>query len=263
MQAVASKVAEKGNGERLKNIKCFDDMRGSASGGTIATLFESLQGRAQYKAVACDGFDPLLREKSPGSGASDCKTKADLQAFIGYSKLAGSWVGPFVMASVMANCVRRSNAILGYGPKLSYYEAARYPSFAAGFVSVFTLIIFGTCLACPPLTWILRTCVLPKPGEGPNEATMDAGFLRVTAVGEGVSGTKAKCSFYFPNDPGYRDTARMLVESGLSLALQADEITCGGGVYTPAACQGAVLRRRLEATGSSFQWLPVEDMSSA
>lgn len=57
------------------------------------------------------------------------------------------------------------------------------------------------------------------------------------------------------NSQGYRDTARMLVESGLALALQGDEIKVGGGVMTPAACQGAILRQRLESTGSSFQWL--------
>lgn len=40
------------------------------------------------------------------------------------------------------------------------------------------------------------------------------GFLKVTAMAKGASGNKVKCVFYFPTDPGYRDTARMLVESG-------------------------------------------------
>ena len=44
-------------------------------------------------------------------------------------------------------------------------------------------------------------------------------------------------SLYFPTDPGYRDTARMLVESGLVLALELDKVTAGGGVWTPATCQ--------------------------
>ncbi len=30
---------------------------------------------------------------------------------------------------------------------------------------------------------------------------MDKGFLRVTVVGEGLQGTTAKASFYFPTDP--------------------------------------------------------------
>lgn len=45
---------------------------------------------------------------------------------------------------------------------------------------------------------------------GPSEAAMDAGFLRVTVVGEGVQGGTAKCSFYFPTDP-----VRAAPQSGL------------------------------------------------
>jgi hypothetical protein len=43
------------------------------------------------------------------------------------------------------------------------------------------------------------------------------GFLKTTAMAKGVNGNKVKCVFYFPTDPGYRDTARMLVESGTRL----------------------------------------------
>ena len=45
---------------------------------------------------------------------------------------------------------------------------------------------------------------------------------------------------------------RMLVESGLVLALQSKEIKVGGGLYTPAACQGELLLQRLIDSGSSF-----------
>ena len=37
------------------------------------------------------------------------------RSFLGRSPEAGAWVGPFVMAMVMGNCVRRSNALLGCG----------------------------------------------------------------------------------------------------------------------------------------------------
>jgi short subunit dehydrogenase-like uncharacterized protein len=45
----------------------------------------------------------------------------------------------------------------------------------------------------------------------------------------------------------------MLVESGLSLALEGDRIKATGGVWTPATCQGDVLLDRLVRTGSSFE----------
>ena len=47
----------------------------------------------------------------------------------------------------------------------------------------------------------------------------------------------------------------MLVESGLVLALQLQEVKVGGGVYTPAACQGELLTKRLLDTGSSLRVL--------
>ena len=40
----------------------------------------------------------------------------------------------------------------------------------------------------------------------------------------------------FPDDPGYRDTARMLVESGLCFVLNQNEIKVGGGFWTTASC---------------------------
>ena len=61
----------------------------------------------------------------------------------------------------------------------------------------------------------------------------------MVGFGKGSKGGKAKVTFYFPTDPGYRDTARMLVESGLSLAFDLDKIRAGGGVWTPATCQAS------------------------
>ena len=46
-----------------------------------------------------------------------------------------------------------------------------------------------------------------------------------------------------------------LLTMAVVLAQQGDTMKCGGGVFTPAACQGQLLRQRLESTGSSFQWL--------
>ncbi|RYH14330.1 hypothetical protein EON65_33785 [archaeon] len=51
--------------------------------------------------------------------------------------------------------------------------------------------------------------VLPEPGQGPSEKTMDAGYLHITAYGYGNKGSKVKAQFYFPTDPGYRDTVSL------------------------------------------------------
>ena len=63
------------------------------------------------------------------------------------------------------------------------------------------------------------------------------GFLKVTSFAKGSNGSMVKGMFYFPHDPGYRDTARMLVEAGLVLLLQENKLKCAGGIHTPASCQ--------------------------
>ena len=122
------------------------------------------------------------------------------------------------------------------------------------FYGLVDLILLGVIIATPPLTSLLLAIgILPSPGQGPSEKTMDDGYLKVTAYASGENGNnKIKAEFYFPTDPGYRDTARMLVESGLVLLLNRSKIKVGGGVWTPAACLGESLTERLVATGSNF-----------
>ena len=58
-----------------------------------------------------------------------------------------------------------------------------------------------------------------QPGEGPSKEEMEAGFMLLTGYAEGSKGAKIKVTFTLPDDPGYRDTARMSCESALCLAL--------------------------------------------
>jgi hypothetical protein len=53
---------------------------------------------------------------------------------------------------------------------------------------------------------------------------MDTGFLKVTALAKGSKGGKVRAVIYFPTDPGYRDTARMLVESGKYLIFLINKV---------------------------------------
>jgi short subunit dehydrogenase-like uncharacterized protein len=202
------------------------------------------------KLITSLGYDPMVKDLV---GAKSLNTFiTENTKFLGYSDEYKSWIGPFLMAAVMANCIRRSNAINNYGSKLKYRESVVYSSFMAGFSTIIGLLVFGTALVLPPLKYALKTFVLPLPGQGPSESTMDAGFLKVTCMGKGSNGGKVRAVFYFPTDPGYRDTARMLVESGLVLALEGDKVKVGGGVWTPATCQGDLLTERLIASGSTL-----------
>jgi hypothetical protein len=46
-------------------------------------------------------------------------------------------------------------------------------------------MFFGTALFFPPLKWLLATFVLPAPGQGPSEATMDTGKCKGQEKGAG------------------------------------------------------------------------------
>jgi len=121
----------------------------------------------------------------------------------------------------------------------------------AGVVDTVMMLYFGCALFFPPLTMLARR-LLPDPGEGPSEETMEKSFLKVTGFARGFNGTEGAAAIWFPTDPGYRDTARMLVESGLALACEEDKLTSVGGVWMPACGIGDVLRHRLVLTGSQI-----------
>lgn len=100
----------------------------------------------------------------------------EYRSFLGYSPTIKKFVGPFVMAPVMANCVKRSNSINNYSPKLVYCEQEVYPSLAAGVVNIVLGLLLVLSIFLPPLKWfLLLVKVIPNPGEGPSESSMDDG----------------------------------------------------------------------------------------
>eukprot|EP00755_Sulcionema_specki_P037882 Sspe_Gene.2697::Locus_899_Transcript_2_3_Confidence_0.500_Length_1584::g.2697::m.2697 len=210
---------------------------------------------ATEKYKASTKFDPLLRMAN--GEESTHRTKKNNQARLGYDSENKVWVGPAVMAMVMADSVKRSNALLGYGSNVVYKEAVTYPSFFAGLANVLGLMMFGMGVACPPALYLLKRFILPKPGQGPSEDSLSKGFLKVVGQGRGTKGTMVTVEMYFPNDPGYVDTSRMAVESGIALAVLAKTgrpaPTPKGGVFTPAPGIGSYLVERLTATGSTFK----------
>lgn len=94
-------------------------MRGSASGGTMATVFHSL-GTERYKPAL--KYDPLV--KTVDDTKSTSSTRANNTGMLGYSSEIKQWIGISPMASVMANSVKRVNGVLGLGEKATYSVSA-------------------------------------------------------------------------------------------------------------------------------------------
>jgi short subunit dehydrogenase-like uncharacterized protein len=81
-------------------------------------------------------------------------------------------------------------------------------------------------------------------------------FLCVHGVAIGMNGSRAESVFYLNKDAGCIETSRMVVESGLCLALQEDALPSagmGGGFMSPATGLGNVLLDRLIKTGAYFE----------
>jgi short subunit dehydrogenase-like uncharacterized protein len=250
---LAKKLKE--GGESLDRIDFYDDINSAPSGGTLETALGIMFGkesRQKFPESKKLGYDSLL--KLPSGDKSDNNLKAKN---VGYTVELGSKGRPhrsfFFMAGVNANSVKRSNALNGYGNNVKYTEGTSFKSFLAACWYVLGYIFYGIGIYTPPLRWIMTSFFLPKPGQGPSEESMDAGYLHLTGIAKGSKGTTVKSLMSFNVDPGYKDTARMVVESALSLALEGDKIKSGGGVFTPGACQKEVLLERLLRSGTTFK----------
>eukprot|EP01064_Diplonema_japonicum_P006032 TRINITY_DN139_c1_g1_i2.p1 TRINITY_DN139_c1_g1~~TRINITY_DN139_c1_g1_i2.p1 ORF type:complete len:477 (+),score=193.25 TRINITY_DN139_c1_g1_i2:46-1476(+) len=248
--ATAAELKKRTNTD-LKAITIHDRVRAAPSGGTLATVFSIIFATEKY--VPALKHDPLTDVEGQESGAKTVNKNVKL---VSYSRFQKVWMTPFVMAGVNALSVKRSNAVNKYGTRMEYKEGNVVPSFFAAMCAMCQMVCMGAVVAFPPLLSLVRKYVLPKPGQGPSVQSMDNGWLHLSAVAEGEDGSNVEADMYFNTDAGYRDTARMVVESGLTLALTDEaKLPNGPGVLTPGCGCGQPLLDRLCATGTTFEIL--------
>jgi len=244
------KVLKEECNDDLSEVQLFDDFKGDGpSGGTLATVLLAVDGKAFPKQAY--NFNPLYK-KADGTKSkfSVVGENVTLPGRVkGVESFSKNYEGPFVMSAINMEVVKRSHALRSEGnQKLVYRESLLSKDFKTAFLNWFGLIGFGTLLFTPIRGWFL-----PKPGEGPSRKRMEAGYLTVAGFGVGSKGNKVETLFYFPKETGYLDTARMLVESGLCLAMNKKDLpVTKGGFYTPSTSMGDALMNRLCKTGCMF-----------
>merc|ERR1712157_605616 len=97
--------------------------------------------------------------------------------------------------------------------------------FKTGLESVLGMVVMVTSML-NPLTKTLVEKLITQPGDGPEmEAMENEYFLAVTGTARGSKGTILQSLLYYNKDPGYLETARMVVESALCLALEEDAVS--------------------------------------
>ena len=222
-------------------------MKGKPSGGTIASLLETIEQMRRDPAVARTMADPFAL--TPGFQGPPQPASASAS----YDELAGSWTAPFVMAPINTKNVHRSNALLGHpwGRDFVYDERMLTGDGAKGELRARRLArttrVQNAMLALAPVRALLRRFVLPKPGEGPSAEERESGGYGLLFIGQSADGRLLRASVRGVRDPGYGSTSRLISESALCLLKDVDRTATGGGVWTPGAAMGTKLIARLQA----------------
>lgn len=243
------------HGEACTDVKCAFSIRGGFNGGTLASLFNIL-AKGQGDQVA-----DLFLLNPPGSVPADQGPHADVKG-PRHDADFGAWLGPFFMGQINTRVVRRTAAQLGYAPGFRYQEYLRLgkgPIAAAAATSLSVASASSQlALRVGPVRRLAER-LLPAPGAGPSDASMDGGSFKCQWVGTSASGKKVRGFMADQGDPGNRATTKMLCESALALALQLDELPGGkqhGGFLTPVSGLGDVLVQRLRAAGMTLEISP-------
>ncbi|MEU0786220.1 saccharopine dehydrogenase NADP-binding domain-containing protein [Streptomyces sp. NPDC006173] len=158
----------------------------------------------------------------------------------------GAWALP--LPTIDAQVVQRSaRALERYGPDFRYrhYAAVRRLPIALGGLAGVSAI-FAAAQLPPARRWLSDRF---KPGEGPSAARRAKSWFSVRFVGEG--GGRRVFTEVAGGDPGYDETAKMLAESAMALAL--DDLPKTSGQVTPAVAMGDALIERLRAAGITFR----------
>jgi short subunit dehydrogenase-like uncharacterized protein len=237
-------------------VKAYFQMAGGLNGGTLASAIGLAQG-GQAERLR----DPFLLDPDSVHSPEEVALARD-PAVPERDPDLGAWVGPFFMGPVNTRVVRRSAALFArweapYGPDFRYQEYLKYggplaPLKAAGVTA--GMALFERLLASPARN--LLTPLLPRPGEGPSERSMDGGWFRCELLGAGSDGRRVRTVLRDTGDPGNRVTVKCLCESALALALDTGSLPGGarrGGVLTPATGLGEVLVTRLRAAGMTLE----------
>ena len=205
-------------------------MKGTFSGGTAASLKESLKTLAKNPSLlpymtSPFGLTPGFDGPSQPSGLIP-----------EYDRSLDSWAAPFIMAAINTKNVHRTNFLLGhpYGADFRYDEMVLTSPGEMGKKAAEAMV---AALKAP-----FGDGGGPKPGEGPSKEERETGHYDVLFVGEMPDGQTIHYGVKGRYDPGYGSTSRMIAETGIALL----DCTAAGGISTPGALLGEALVKRLQ-----------------
>ena len=248
------------HGQACVSVKACHSMRGGVNGGTLASALNMMESGQRQRFA-----EPFLLNPA-GSVPDDAAAHADPIA-PHHDADFDAWLGLFMMGPINTRVVRRSAALFAargdtpaYAAGFCYQEYLRYGKgpLAAAAAGGVTMGLGLGMAAIRFKPWrAMAQALMPAPGSGPTQASMDAGSFRCELVGTSVGGHVVLGRVAGRGDPGNRATTVFVCEAALALADEpAAELPGGagaGGVLTPASGLGHVLARRLVAAGMTLE----------
>ena len=208
------------------------------SGGTFHSALTALSRPRQMREASAARRQAEVRPEGRSSWAVGSKPRRD--PVLGYWLLPLPTIDPIIVA-------RSDAALPAYGPKFRYshFAGTKTLRYAVGGAAVISAL--GAAAQVKPLRNLLLGRL--QPGDGPDEARREKSWFKVDFVGEaGDTRIRTRVS---GGDPGYGETAKMLAESALCLAL--DDNPDVAGQLTTAQAMGDHLLDRLQKAGLRFE----------
>jgi saccharopine dehydrogenase (NAD+, L-glutamate forming) len=221
-------------------VRGYVQASGAPSGGTFHSAVTAFSRLRRSVAAA--------RERRELEGRPSGRSARAVAGRPHHSDLTGGWALP--LPTIDPQVVARSaRAVPRYGPDFRYSHFASLPHLwtAAG-AAVGVAGLVGLAQIPPARAALLSR--MPQ-GSGPSEDKRARSWFRVTFVGE--AGNTRVVTRVSGGDPGYDETARMLGESALALAM--DDLPAVAGQVTPVQAMGDALLDRLQRSGMRFEVL--------
>lgn len=208
------------------------------SGGTFASALTAMGRGPQMLAAARE-----RRLHEPRLVGRRVRTPAGSPHFSGS---VGTWALP--LPTVDPTIVGRSaRSLERYGPDFRYRHFASVKTLP---MALGAPVAIGALVAAAQVEgareWLMGRY---EPGQGPDEARRERSWFTIRFVGEG--GGRRVFTEVSGGDPGYGETAKILAESAVCLAL--DELPETSGQVTTAVAMGDALLGRLTAAGLRFR----------
>ncbi|MFD3817525.1 saccharopine dehydrogenase family protein [Streptomyces rubiginosohelvolus] len=208
------------------------------SGGTFASALTAMGRGPQMLAAARE-----RRLHEPRVVGRRVSTPAGSPHFSGET---GTWALP--LPTVDPTIVGRSaRALERYGPDFRYRHFASVKTLP---MALGAPVAIGGLVAAAQMAgvreWLMSRY---EPGQGPDEERRGRSWFTVRFVGEG--GGRRVFTEVSGGDPGYGETAKILAESAVCLAL--DELPETSGQVTTAVAMGDALLDRLTTAGLRFR----------